>query len=131
MLSQGDRDFWDHEDATEENTEQTQPANSTFDVEGPLDTKAIVRKIDRHLLPLLFSLALLCSVDRGQGPESTLCSALPGQSCCNLEGRHSMIALNCANLMGQSLLLSESPRVTTYVMLLTLKISLAPARGLL
>ena len=85
MRSQGDRDFWDHEDATEENTEQTQLANSTFDVEGPLDTKAIIRKIDRHLLPLFFSLALLCSVDRGEGPESTLCSALPGQSYCNPE----------------------------------------------
>lgn len=36
-----------------------------------------------------------------------------------------MIALKCANLMEQSLLLSESPRVTTYVMLLTLKMSVA------
>lgn len=77
MLSQGDRNFWDHEDATEENTEQAQPSIYTLDVEGPLDAKAIVRKIDRHLLPLLFSLALLCSIDRGEGPESTLCSALP------------------------------------------------------
>lgn len=131
MLSQGDRDFWDREDPTEENTEQTQLANSTFDVEGPLDTKAIVRKIDRHLLPLLFSLALLCSVDRGEGYKSTLRSALPRQSSCILEGSHSTIALNYIILLGQSLLLSDSPWVTTSVMLLTLKVSLAPARGIL
>ena len=40
-----------------------------------------------------------------------------------------MIALNCAKLMGQSSLLSDSPRNTTNVKLLTLKMSLVPARG--
>lgn len=62
---QGDEAFWDLEHQDETPREQMPHTNGTFDVEGPLDAKSIVRRIDRHLLPLLFSLALLCSVDRG------------------------------------------------------------------
>ena len=62
---QGNEAFWDPEDQHVMPREQMPHNNGTFYVEGPLDAKSIVRRIDRHLLPLLFSLALLCSVDRG------------------------------------------------------------------
>ncbi len=62
---QANEAFWDTEDPAETHKERTAQTYNAFDVEGPLDAKSIVRRIDRHLLPLLFSLALLCSVDRG------------------------------------------------------------------
>lgn len=63
-LVQTNQAFWDTEDSVAQKQQAPQSTN-TFDVEGPLDPKSIVRRIDKHLLPLLFSLALLCSVDRG------------------------------------------------------------------
>jgi hypothetical protein len=38
----------------------------TFAVQGPVDAKAVLRKVNMHLLPFFFSLALLCSIDRGR-----------------------------------------------------------------
>ena len=64
---QANEAFWDLENPEQQHKEQTSRPHNAFDVEGPLDTKSIVRRIDRHLLPLLFSLALLCSIDRGAG----------------------------------------------------------------
>ncbi len=62
---QANEAFWDTEDPSDTHKEGTVQPYNAFDVEGPLDAKSIVRRIDKHLLPLLFSLALLCSVDRG------------------------------------------------------------------
>jgi hypothetical protein len=41
------------------------PAQHTFSVQEAIDGKAVLRKVDRHILPFFFSLALLCSIDRG------------------------------------------------------------------
>ncbi|CAL5229393.1 g12711 [Coccomyxa viridis] len=63
-VSAANEAFWDTEDPSDTHKEGTVQPYNAFDVEGPLDAKSIVRRIDKHLLPLLFSLALLCSVDR-------------------------------------------------------------------
>lgn len=58
--------FWDMEDQHQPAAREALPQGTPgFEVEGPVDTKGLIRRIDRHLLPLLFSLALLCSIDRG------------------------------------------------------------------
>ena len=41
------------------------PEQHTFSVQTAPDGKAVLRKVDRHVLPIFFSLALLCSIDRG------------------------------------------------------------------
>ncbi len=66
VVMQANEAFWDTEHSAEPQNGRTGQPYNAFDVEGPLDAKSIVRRIDKHLLPLLFSLALLCSVDRGR-----------------------------------------------------------------
>ena len=41
------------------------PEQHTFSVQEDINGKAVLRKVDRHILPFFFSLALLCSIDRG------------------------------------------------------------------
>ncbi len=45
--------------------EQAAGATATFDVEAPISGKTVMKKVDRHILPFFFGLALLCSIDRG------------------------------------------------------------------
>ena len=41
-------------------------SHHTFSMDGAaLDEKAVLRKIDSHILPFFFSMSLLCSIDRG------------------------------------------------------------------
>jgi hypothetical protein len=63
----------DHSAAMEEHmslSAEEQPLKDagvqSFAVQGPVDAKALLRKVDMHLLPFFFSLALFCSVDRGR-----------------------------------------------------------------
>ena len=65
-LLQANDKFWDMEDQQQPVAREGLPQGTPgFEVEGPVDTEGVIRRIDRHLLPLLFSLALLCSIDRG------------------------------------------------------------------
>ena len=67
--------FWDVEDQDQPAAREGIPRGTpSFEVEGPVDTEGVIRRIDRHLLPLLFSLALLCSIDRGMhtAPPATV-----------------------------------------------------------
>ena len=65
-LLQANDKFWDVEDQDQPASREGIPRGTPgFEVEGPVDTEGVIRRIDRHLLPLLFSLALLCSIDRG------------------------------------------------------------------
>jgi hypothetical protein len=39
--------------------------HESFSVEAPVSEAAVMRRVDWHLLPFFFSLALLCTIDRG------------------------------------------------------------------
>ena len=45
--------------------EAPQHSVAGFSVEAPASEAAVMRKVDRHILPFFFSLALLCTLDRG------------------------------------------------------------------
>ena len=57
----------DHESGTGERA----VGRATLHMEASSSEKAVMRKVDQHILPFFFGLALLCSIDRG-----ALCSRM-------------------------------------------------------